>query len=220
MSTLNKQFVIPFVGLSLGKHEFEYQITDKFFENREFSIINEGDISVHLELEKKETMMVGIFDISGNVGAICDKCGDPVRIEIEGSNKMVYKFGLEPAADESLTVLPPESFELDVTETMYEFITISLPTHNEHAEGECNLETLEILKQYMMVRDPNAPVDDWDDDEWDDDDEDWDDDDDQPSPKKPKSPTSENNSSKENTPLPPLRDEDIDPRWAALKKLK
>jgi uncharacterized protein len=214
MSTFNRDFVIPFIGLSPGKHEFLYEITGKFFENREFSIIAEGKISVRLELEKKETMMIGNFEISGNADTTCDKCGDPVTVEIEGSNKMFYKFGLDQTEDENLIILPPESFELDVTETIYEFITISLPIRNEHEEGECNEETLEILKQYMMVRDPNAPEDDdddWDgDDDWDDDDEE---DDDLPKSKK----TIPTVISPENVTLPPLRDEDIDPRWEALK---
>ena len=56
-----KEYVIPFIGLKTGNHVFEYDLTDAFFEGIEDSIIHRGNVHVKLELEKKETMLVGIY---------------------------------------------------------------------------------------------------------------------------------------------------------------
>jgi len=63
-----KEYIIPFIGLKLGFHEFEFEIHDAFFEDREYSIIHNGNVNVKLVFEKKGTMMIGEFTIKGTHG--------------------------------------------------------------------------------------------------------------------------------------------------------
>ena len=51
---MNNEFNIPFVGLKVGKHYFEYEIKTSFFESMEYSIIHAGALEATLEFEKKE----------------------------------------------------------------------------------------------------------------------------------------------------------------------
>ncbi len=51
-----KEFLIPFIGLKLGKHQFEYQINKTFFDNFEYDEFESSDIKVKLTLDKKSTM--------------------------------------------------------------------------------------------------------------------------------------------------------------------
>jgi uncharacterized metal-binding protein YceD (DUF177 family) len=169
-----KEYIIPFVGLKLGFHEYQYDISDTFFEEREYSIIHKGNVNVTLVLEKKETMLIGEFVISGAVFADCDRCNDPIEVPVKGSYRVVFKFGLEPSDDETLIVLHPDSYELDIRDNLYELITVSLPIRLVHAEGECNEEMMELLSKYTVQREES---DDEDQDDWDDDD-DWDDEED------------------------------------------
>jgi hypothetical protein len=53
------EFIIPFVGLKQGKHVFEFDITDAFFETFEYSIIQKGKVHIEFTLDKKETMIIG-----------------------------------------------------------------------------------------------------------------------------------------------------------------
>ena len=196
--------MIPFIGLKPGFHDFEFEITDKFFEEIEYSIIHSGNVQVHLTLEKKETMLIGQFTIEGVVNTSCDRCNDPIEVPVKGSYQLIFKFGNEPEFDESLVVLHPDAYEIDLRDNIYEFITVSLPTRVIHPKGECNEEMIALLKEYSGTTqseeddedldDEDWDEDDWDDDDWDDeeeDDEEEDDDDDDP----------------------------IDPRWSALKNL-
>ena len=66
-----REFVIPFVGLKIGNHIFEYDIDKAFFDGIDYSIIHDGNVHVKLELEKKETMMVGVFHVDGKVFTNC-----------------------------------------------------------------------------------------------------------------------------------------------------
>jgi len=48
-----KEYLIPFVGLKLGKHHFEYQIDNTFFDLFEYDEFQNSDIKVSVVLEKK-----------------------------------------------------------------------------------------------------------------------------------------------------------------------
>lgn len=193
--------MIPFIGLKIGSHTFEFDIVNSFFDSFEYSIIHEGNVHVDLVLEKKETMMIGNFSCEGKVSTLCDRCNDPLEVPVKGNFQLVFKLSTEKTDDEALIVLPPESYELDVTPYIYELITVSLPTRMIHEEGGCNEEMVETLGQYLVNPDDEEEDDDWDE-EFDEDDgddfdeEDWNEEEDNDKP-----------------------DGDIDPRWSILKNL-
>lgn len=147
----NRDYIIPFVGLSLGFHEFKFDITDAFFDNFEYSIIHKAAANVVLMLEKKETMLVGKYSIAGVVDINCNRCEDPMSVALVGEYKLIYKFGTEPSDDESLIIVYPEEFELDIRDNILELITVSLPNRAVHDEGECNQEMISILEEYILV---------------------------------------------------------------------
>jgi uncharacterized protein len=148
----NKEYIIPFVGLSLGSHKFEFDVTDAFFEGIEYSIIHKGNVRVELLLEKRETMLVGNYIINGTVETNCNRCNDPVETKVKGDYRLVYKFGTEPSDDESLIIVYPEEFEINIKDNVFELITVSLPLRSVHKKGECNEEMLEILGEYILTK--------------------------------------------------------------------
>jgi uncharacterized metal-binding protein YceD (DUF177 family) len=179
-----REYIIPFIGLKLGFHEFEFQIQDAFFEDREYSSIHSGTANVRLILEKKETMMIGEFEIKGSVSTDCDRCNDPIEVPITGSFKLIFTFGNEPSEDESIIVMHPDDYELELKDHLYELLIVSLPTRLIHPKGECNEEMIELLSKYTVQQEPSGSEDDDDEDDWDfeddddyEDDEDWEDED-------------------------------------------
>jgi uncharacterized metal-binding protein YceD (DUF177 family) len=197
-----REYIIPFIGLKLGFHEFEFQIQDAFFEDRQYSSIHSGTANVRLVLEKKETMMIGEFEIRGSVSTDCDRCNDPIEVPIKGSFKLIFTFGNEPSEDESIIVMHPDDYELELKDHLYELLIVSLPTRLIHPKGECNEEMIELLSKYTVQQEPSGSEDDDDEDDWDfeddddyEDDEDWEDEDEDD-------------------------DSPIDPRWNKLKDIK
>lgn len=167
MKSSDKYFIIPFVGLKIGTHEFEFEINDSFFEDMEYSIVQKGKIKVILQLEKKETMFNARFFAEGTIETVCDRCNAPLELDIEGEFSLVYKFGYEESEDESLVILHPEAYELNVKDAIYELISTSVPPRVLHQPGECDEEMWSLLKQYTV----NQPEEEEDDDDWDDDEE-------------------------------------------------
>jgi len=196
----DKQFIIPFVGLKQGKHEFQFDVTDAFFETFEYSIIQQGDVHINFILDKKDTMMVGEFQLKGTVKTACDRCNDSIEVPIEGEFRLVYKFADEDDEDETLVIVFPEEFEINIKNSLLEFMNVLLPSRSIHEEGECNQEMLDYLNEYIVnpLDEDEDDFDDSDEDDQDWDDEEYDDDDDDDQP--------------DDTP--------VDPRWAALKNLK
>jgi len=192
----NKEFVIPFVGLKLGFHEFKFDIDNAFFEGIDYSLVQKGNLCVKLTLEKKETMLVGNFALHGVVETACARCTEPMNVAIDEQFQLIYKFDDQPSDDESLVIVYPEEFEIDVKANIVEFISVSLPSRSVHTDGECNEEIIDILSEYQVysraeLEKPDAIA--FDGESEDDDQIEIDEDGD---------------------------DDQIDPRWAALKDLK
>ena len=202
----SREFVIPFVGLKTGIHTFQYEITDTFFKEIEGSIIHAGSVQVVLELDKKERMLVGVFQVEGLVTTDCDRCTDPIEVEVSGEYQIIYKFGGDPSENEGLVVLDEQAFELDIKMNIYELIAVALPIRSVHELEDCNPEMIELLSKYMVnsLEDDEDDDDDFDDEDFDD--EDFDDDDDD----------SDDDSDDDND---TDTNGEIDPRWSILKNL-
>lgn len=153
MKTSNHQFDISFVGLKIGKHNFNYQIDSTFFDGMDYSPISNGNLEVNLELEKKETMFIAIFDVKGTVVTDCDRCNTPLELPVHGDLKIIYKFGHEASEDENLIVLPPEAYKINVKDPIYQMIVLALPIRRVHPEGKCDEEMKKLLQKYTVNSD-------------------------------------------------------------------
>ena len=88
-------FLIPFIGLKLGKHQFEYQVGNTFFNAFEYEDFNSSDINVKVSFEKKSTMLELLFEHTGTVNVPCDVTGEDFDMPINGNLKLVVNFGDE-----------------------------------------------------------------------------------------------------------------------------
>lgn len=156
----NRQFIIPFKGLKVGRHSFVYDIDDTFFDDYENSEITKGNIHVEVDLEKRTSMLEFYFNIEGTVMVTCDRCLDEFEMPIAYEANLFVKFGdvTEEQTDE-IIVLSHNEFELDIAQDIYEFIHLSLPFKRVHPDDKngnstCNKEMLKKLEEYI-VRDQN-----------------------------------------------------------------
>ncbi len=123
-----KDFLIPFVGLKDGKHQFEYHITKSFFDLFEYEDYNEADVKVDLVLNKKPTMLELSFNHTGTVNVPCDVSNEDFDLETEGNLNLIIKFGEEFNNDnEELLIIPHGEFQINVSQYIYEMIVLSVP---------------------------------------------------------------------------------------------
>lgn len=143
-----KEFTIPFVGLKIGKHHFEYDIEQSFFEHFEYEDFNDVNVHVDLVLEKKTTLIELHFKISGWVNVYCDLTNEPYNQDIENEFDLVVKFG-EEYNDENidLLIIPHGSYEINIQQYIYELIILAVPIKRVHPGVEDGTLDSEILKR-------------------------------------------------------------------------
>jgi len=153
-----KQYVIPFSGLSENIHHFEFKIDDKFFENFEFSEIKKSNIDVYLSLEKQERMLILEFLIEGTTNIMCDRCLDFFDYPIKGKEKLIVKFGNKNyESTDDILILAESENEIDISKYIYEFISLLLPIKRIHPEDEngnsrCNKEMIKKIKEFSKTK--------------------------------------------------------------------
>jgi uncharacterized metal-binding protein YceD (DUF177 family) len=151
-----REFVIQFGGLSLGTHNYEFEISDKFFSFFESPEINNGKFKVDLELQKQSTMLVLKFFINGSTNVMCDRCSDEFDMKVEGGQHLIVKLGDEDFGDnDEIVSVPLNESEFDVSRYIYEFIVLSLPQRRIHPDIKkgrtgCNEEVLKKLEQIAV----------------------------------------------------------------------
>ncbi len=150
MSNL-KNFNIPFVGLKQGKHLFEYEIDNTFFEAFDFNEFNSSKLQVKLIFDKKPTFFELHFNVEGFVNVDCDISLEPYEQAVKGTMPLVIKFGIEFNDDnEEMLIIPHEYFEINVSQFIYELIILSVPIKKVHPDvlnGTMNSEALNKLKE-------------------------------------------------------------------------
>ncbi len=128
-----KEYLIPFVGLKIGKHQFDYQIDNTFFKNFDYDEFNDASIKVNIVLEKKTTMLELDFKHKGTVNVPCDVSGEEFDLPIKGKFKLLVKFGDEfNDENEELLILPHGEFQFSVAQYIYETIVLSIPLRRVH----------------------------------------------------------------------------------------
>lgn len=148
---MRNDFLINFTSLKEGQHVFNFKIVDSFFEQIEYSAINAGTLEVELILDKKSTIMNAAFHIRGKVTLMCDRCTDDFEQSIDSRHELIYKFGSQSIDDESVVIVLPKEFQIDVQHPIYEFTVTSLPLRKLHPRGECNMDMLKIMDQYLLI---------------------------------------------------------------------
>ena len=144
---MGNDYILPIAGLSVGYHDFEFEINDKFFENFEFSEVQKGCVKVNLNVEKHERESILTFNFGGSVFIPCDRCNDEYEQPIENEVVIYLKYGHEYEEESDDVIVIPEEQEFDVSSLIYEYIILSLPIHRVHEDvSECNQEVIDYLE--------------------------------------------------------------------------
>jgi uncharacterized metal-binding protein YceD (DUF177 family) len=128
-----KDFIIPYKGLRLGEHVFEWDLTKKFFEQNENPDILDCDLKLVLKLEKKARMLELFFLISGWLEVPCDRCLGPLKLSTNIKENYYIKFGTERKEESDEVMIIPESeYQFDISPLVFDFISLSIPMKRVH----------------------------------------------------------------------------------------
>ena len=146
-----KEFFIPFSGLKIGKHEFEYEIDNTFFESFGYQEFNGAQIKVSAILNKMNNMMELELGSKGNVNVDCDVTGESFEQPITSNLNLVIKFG-EVYDDENdeILILPHGEHQFNIAQYVYEMLVLAVPQKRVHPgvlDGSLRSEVLDKLEE-------------------------------------------------------------------------
>ena len=141
--------IIDLSRLPLGTHLFEIQLDDDFFASLEKSEVLSGTVSATATLNLREEDYQLDIAVHGTVFVVCDRCLDPMAIEINANDEM--SASLNDAAE-----LP--NGEIDLSWLVYEIVSINIPIVHSHQAGECN-EQMELLLHNHLCAEPEPEED-------------------------------------------------------------
>jgi uncharacterized metal-binding protein YceD (DUF177 family) len=157
-----RTFDIAFVGLKPGIHEFEYDIDDKFFVDYQEQDFKNCKAQVKLTLDKKNGFMLLRFEVGGKLELGCDRCGNPLPLDLWDEFNIVVKMVEDPGEmneqedDPDVYYISRGESHINVSDWIYEFINLSIPMQRMCSEEEmggphCNKEVLAMLKKMEDV---------------------------------------------------------------------
>ena len=155
----NRAFEIAFVGLKHGITEFEYRIEDKFFTDFGPQEFSNCDTTVKLSLDKNPGFMQLHFDVDGKVDTICDRCGNPLTVQLWDEFNIIVKLVDDPDTmnnneeDPDIFYIDRNESHLSVADWIFEFINLSIPLQkickeNEKGESTCNQKVIDQLNKF------------------------------------------------------------------------
>ena len=147
-----KQFDICFGNLSIGKHCLNLEVNNTFFEKYDIEDVTDANVSVQVELERKETLVILQFDIRGTLYSICDLCLEKISIPIADNRQLMLKMVSEPcqSGDEDIVFIQEKSYSYNIEQVIFEYLYALIPmrkVHGETGSGTCNQEMLAWIEK-------------------------------------------------------------------------
>lgn len=154
-----REYDIAFVGLKQGIHEYQYQVTDKFFEAYQEQDFHNCRANIKLTLDKQNGFMLLKFEIGGTLEITCDRCGSTVLpMNLWDEFNLVVKLAEEPEQmneqeeDPDVYYIGRGESHLHIADWMYEFVNLAIPMQRMCSEEKmgsqfCNKDVLEMLKK-------------------------------------------------------------------------
>ena len=163
---MKDDFIVPLNGLAQGRTEFFRSVGKEFFERFENSEILDAGLDVKVVVEKSGRFIGVDCEIDGDVTVTCDRCLGDLRLPVSTGFALSVKFGDPGSAGEAeggreIVVLPVTDTDLDLSQTVYDYICLSLPVQRVHEEGECDPETVRFLSseddEELVRKDSSTP---------------------------------------------------------------
>ncbi len=159
-----KAYEIAFVGLKHGEHEFTYNLQDEFFNEKANELVEGMNAHVKLLLNKHKDFMLLKFQTGGTAKANCDRCGNELTTNLWDEFSIVVKLVENPEEmnaqeeDADILYIARSESHLEISDWLYEFVLLSLPTQNEcgiDKEGTslCNTDVLIKLAEMKSQAD-------------------------------------------------------------------
>jgi uncharacterized metal-binding protein YceD (DUF177 family) len=129
-----------------------------FFASLEKSEILSGTVDGKVTLNLREEDYQLNIAVQGTVFVVCDRCLDPMPLEIVDEQEIFSEDEETGDDDEIVNRQSSNRQSLDLSWLVYEIVSINIPIVHSHQPGECN-QQMELLLQSHLCAEPDPDVD-------------------------------------------------------------
>lgn len=175
-----REFDVHIFKLSNGEHNYQFEISDSFFELFENEVFSKGKLIADVSLQKSDSMIQMNFHVEGLIELTCDRSLELFDQPISFETRMIFKYGdEEKELSEDVMVIKKDCQTINLADLLFEYIGLEVPMKKLHPKF--HEEEDDNDDEFIMIYSSEHENDDSDGQE---------------------------------------KEQDVDPRWAALKKLK
>lgn len=139
---------IPFVGLKPGRHLFKMEVDSAFFTLFSAAELEHARGVAHVELHKIGQTLESQVQFIGKATLPCDRCLGPLEIDLDFEEQLISRLGTDTDLEGEVWVLGTEIYELDLSQPLFEWCHLHLPSKRVHAEeSDCNSAFTEYLER-------------------------------------------------------------------------
>ncbi len=146
------EYKLQLKSLEKGTYSYNYHLDKAFFEAIRGNEVNDGNVDVELNVTRQAHVIEIEISYSGTIETTCDRCLDPLNIDVDNQETVYVKFGEEYSEeDNNLFIIPEDEGIFDISWLLYELLAIEIPICHTHATlEECNAEMIEVLKKHQV----------------------------------------------------------------------
>ena len=143
---LNERYSIGYKSLSNNTFDYDFVVDDALFAAYESREVLGGNCDVKVVLSKTDSQLDVDVTIEGSVVCECDRCLEPLTIEVSGDSESDSTFDGSAEENEGVVIDSVEE-EILLADYLYQSVLLSLPYSRTHATtDECNPEMLAKFK--------------------------------------------------------------------------
>ncbi len=127
--------IIELSALEIGHYDYQFELNDAYFATIEKTELLGGNVKVNAQLDLRADDYDLTLTVYGTVQVTCDRCLDPVDMEVDNTEEMA------PLLEDVQTI--------DLDWLAYEQIIVNLPMVHRHPEGGCNPQMAALLQNHL-----------------------------------------------------------------------
>ena len=122
-----KEYTIRIINLQEKEYEYDFNLSNAYFEYFDYSDINSGACTCHLLLEKSSRLINCTISIKGKVNLTCDRSLDLFDFSVDIDKKLIFKYGKEDVElDEDVYTIAEDTEEIKFGQLLFDLIGVYL----------------------------------------------------------------------------------------------
>lgn len=137
-------YTIDLEGLKQGAASFEWPVSLEFFKSFGNEDLLDARVIASVEARKVGAKILVDLSLGGEVTVVCDRCLEDLVLKISADAALTARFGnsgsedVEEEEGREVVLVEPGETELDLSQTIYDYVNLAIPIQRVHPEGECD----------------------------------------------------------------------------------